>query len=308
MMYDERSLNTVVVAKELQARHGNIYRDIEDACDAAELHFRPFEHTRNIWARDYMPIQMGQIPTDRLTCKFGYDGYGVMKQHRYRLGVKSEAYTWLGPTYQSEIVIDGGNIQRSRELAVVADTVFAHNKMRKGDLLQRLSEELHATIVVIPTEPYDEIGHSDGVLHFLPGTRTAFVNDYSHAKDKAYWDYEKKLHRVLSSYGIKLIPFPWRGDDERNHVPKLGDGLKRFRRYYRYADKVCPGWGYYINFMIAGRLCLFPSFSIEDDFEVYHVLKTHLPDMIIRHTNCNIVAMEGGLVNCVTMGYECPDL
>ena len=44
---------------------------------------------------------------------------------------------------------------------------------------ETLRDELRvAELIVIPKEPYDEIGHADGMVRFLDA-KTVLVNDYS---------------------------------------------------------------------------------------------------------------------------------
>jgi len=57
-----------------------------------------------------------------------------------------------------------------------------------------------ADLIVIPQEPDDPIGHSDGMVSWL-GERSVLVNDYS----KVSGTFRRRLHRSLARHQVDLV-------------------------------------------------------------------------------------------------------
>ena len=77
-------------------------------------------------------------------------------------------------------MIDGGNIVRWYDAAIMTDEIYVENP---GVERPRLRDRLRALLevdrlILIPKEPYDKIGHADGMVRFVDST-TVLVNDYA---------------------------------------------------------------------------------------------------------------------------------
>jgi len=80
---------------------------------------------------------------------------------------------WKGECRRSEVGLDGGNVVAWGDRAIVTDKVFRENPGATWDgLIEALKADLGlAELIIVPREPFDPIGHSDGMACWL-GERT----------------------------------------------------------------------------------------------------------------------------------------
>ena len=101
----------------------------------------------------------------------------------------------LGEFQNPGIILDGGNVVGGTTIAVLTDKAYRENhEVERCSLRSKLTELLGVNqCIMIPCEPGDTIGHSDGVVRFLD-ENLVVVNDYS---------------KVDPSYGRRLCqPLP----------------------------------------------------------------------------------------------------
>ena len=251
--------------------------------------------TLNIWTRDYMPIQ-----TRTGFVKFKYK---TLKYEKYsQLRIDFEYPYWVSALKRfnslkySNIILDGGNCQMNpeKDVAIITDVVFKNNpEYKKEELVNKLTELLDAKIIIISSEPEDELGHADGIVKFI-SRHFIFLNVYN---GKIEGKYREKVDRILKSNGLEVAGFPnyW-------HLkPKMTED--DFRKKYVDADDFNPGWGYAINFLKIDRLAVVPVFNIKQDREIIDTVRKCYPDCSVVAIDCSELSMEGGLINCVTRDY-----
>lgn len=289
--FDDAATNFVILSAKLLQRYPEVARDITEALDTAGVRWKTIK-TANIWTRDFLPLQVGEK-----FVSFAYRGYGGFRQFPW-LRVPAKTWNFLDST-NSRIVLDGGNCQRGAGVAILTEMIFRHNpSIPRTRLIARLEKLLECEIVTVPVEPQDDIGHTDGTLKFIPGRREVLLNDYRRMGTKAYCRYAERVERALDKAGIAFHLFPY----AYHRTPRLTEG--QFRRDFPDADTFNPGLGYYINFLLVGNMVILPTFGIEEDAEAIDAVKRHLPTFAVRTADCSRLAMEGGLVNCVTMNYR----
>lgn len=251
--------------------------------------------TLNIWVRDYMPIQ-----TRNGFVKFQYKTLKYEQYSQLRIDFDSPYWAALFKRFKglqySNISLDGGNCQMNtkKDIAIITNVVFNNNPdYRKKDLAKILSDLLDAKIIVIPREPGDKLGHSDGIVKFI-NENNILLNKYS---GKLMIKYRNKIKEILNSNGLNVIDFP----NYLHLKPKMTED--EFRKKYIYADDFNPAWGYAINFLKVDKLVVVPVFNIKQDEEIIDVVKTHYADCNVVAIDCSDLSMEGGLINCVTREY-----
>ena len=277
----------VYVSRCLSKRYPNVYLSILTACRENNIGFGIIKDNKNIWCRDYMPV-----PVDDYYVKFRYKTVGYDKYPQ--LKITDECYKWLQKKIvHSSIILDGGNCVRDKDRVFITDIIFLHNpQYRKIVLLNKLEKLLQAEIVLIPTEPYDDLGHADGIVKPI-GAGSVFINDYSVMKGKIYHTYYNYLVHVLIRRHINCIPFSY----AYHKKPRITE--KQFRKKYPRGDAFNPGYGYYINFLQVGKMVVLPVFGIEEDELAISLVKRFLKPSITS-VNCSDISMEGGLINCCT--------
>lgn len=251
--------------------------------------------TLNIWVRDFMPIQ-----TRKGFVKFQYKTLKYEQYPQLRIDFDSPYWAALFKRFKnlqySNIILDGGNCQMNtkKNIAIITDVVFINNpEYRKRDLINKLFELLDAEIIIIPREPGDKLGHSDGIVKFIDGNNI-LLNEYC---GKLMVKYSNKVKEILTSHELNVINFPnyW-------HLrPRITED--KFRKKYISADDFNPAWGYAINFLKVDKLVIVPVFNIENDKEIIDAVKKHFPNCNVEVIDCSELSLEGGLINCVTASY-----
>ena len=300
-MFTETKTNLLVVSGALERRFPHIYELFWRECEKNKIEFHAISDfngtSENIWVKDFLPIQVnGHF------VKFQY-GYGKDNPQFPQLKVSRQDWTWLSPVKQSKIRLDGGNCQREGEWVVMTDIIFQHNPSWKPvKLLAELERLFQAQIVVIPPDPSDNltrpegIGHSDGLVHFVPGTNKILVDDFwSKCKSSRGRRYFDELVSKLDYFDVILMP------NATSKSPSMTE--KEFRKKYPEADTFNSGFGYFINFAVVGNLLFMPTFDISDDEKVAKLLRKHFPKQKIIMADCRDLSMQGGLCNCICQSY-----
>jgi hypothetical protein len=289
MNYDESDVNTVVVSMALRSHREGALQCIKGRCRDARVKFVEVQ-SQNVWVRDWAPVQVG----GRLI-KFRY-GYDKDNPQFPSLNVKRTDWNWLPSLKPSGIRLDGGNVVRFGGKVVMTDIIFRHNQAwPKVKLLQRLEQLLEGEITMVPVEPGDDIGHTDGICHFTPQGHL-LVNDYSMCGTRVSDRYYTRLSKALNNFCC--IPFPYAYAKR----PKLTE--KQFRAKFPNADTFNSGFGYYINFLRFQNMLLLPQFDIEEDEQALRIAAAEFPGHTIEPVRCAELSMHGGLLNCIAQTYK----
>ena len=247
------------------------------------VEYRLLKGTKDIWCRDYMPIQ---TESGKLV-QFRYDPSYLKGQKEWeesRSDVREVCrLNGFEPVF-SNINLDGGNVLLCSGRAIVSDRIFSENPeyTDKNQLINELSELLEAEIIVIPAQNGDYTGHADGMVRFI-NHDTILGNNRS--EEYKYWT--NGIEKVLKDKKLKYIDVPF---------------------FYGYKDSKHPenAIGIYVNYLEVGNLIVLPIFEVEGnrDAEAIDAFKQIFPDKIIETINYNEVALEGGVLNCSTWTYR----
>jgi len=172
--------------------------------------------------------------------------------------------------------IDGGNIVRWHDAVIVTDKIYGENRdIERPRLRTQVRTALEVDqLIVVPKEPYDTIGHADGMIRFVD-ERTVLVNDYACVEPA----FGNRLIQALA--GLEIVPFPY--------VPT--DNV---------IDGIDSSEGVYINFLQVSGTIFLPVFGFRQDEMALKLLGRVFPDSRIIPVPSNELAREGGVLNCVT--------
>lgn len=239
------------------------------------------ENTRDIWCRDYMPIQ--KSINEFIQFEY-FPDYYLEPKHIANLTIPSETRIIDKISEKkSKIIIDGGNIVKSKTIAILTDKVLIENSnLNPETIISTIKKELNVeNVFLIPRAPDEMTGHADGMVRFVNETNL-LVADYSN--ESKSW--QQKMNKALKNTGLTIIPYPVEFVEEKNED---GDFVAK---------------GVYINFAQIGDIILFPQFGLKMDSIALEKTKKLFPECKVIPINSNEIAADGGVLNCVTWNIK----
>jgi agmatine/peptidylarginine deiminase len=276
-------MKKVFCANSLERLYSPVFSGIKDAA-ISHGHSFVVVDSPNYWLRDWMPVT----------------GRRSHVQFLYRRDVTRYPQLATGEcpvkSNRSSIVLDGGNCVIHESRAIVTDIIYEHNKgLSPWAVRDGLAGMLGCDVIVIPREPDDELGHSDGICAWVSGS-TVFVNDYLNTLDPLHRSYARSLRAVLHHAGIDAVPFPF----GYNLARQPSETACRAR--WPHLDEWNPCPGYHINMLNLGNVVLYPTFNLPTDDEVADRLGDYFDEDKVDFVpvDCSELCLAGGAVNCVT--------
>lgn len=235
------------------------------------------EGTRDIWCRDYMPIQKEEKHFIQFRYEPSYlEGYAHLQSNPV------EVLTENGWKVQehSGINLDGGNVVKWEDKVIVTTRIFEENPHMEPDtILKELSRLFEAEVYTIPSINKDMTGHADGHLRFV-NKDTVVVNEMK--EEYAYW--KKGFDKMIEKSKLKFETLPMFFDKDPKH-PESAIGI-------------------YVNYLQIGNLIIFPIFQVDGnkDVEALGKMMNLFPESeyLIEPVQVNNIAQKGGLLNCIS--------
>ena len=270
---------------------------IVDALRKRDIPFTYLKGTKDIWCRDYMPIQIqkDRFVFYRYTPDYLQDKKGLTLQTNPELVFQEESNELprllpmsveeeMRPIsishpvfhrFELELVMDGGNVVKCGNKVVMTDKVFVENKDKTPQEVQRQIEEaFQCEVVFLPWDRNEKYGHIDGIIHCLSDNRVLMTN---------YADFDKciadKYLRILEKY---------------YDVTTLKYNVKRMHK---------RSWSY-INFLQIGTLVLVPQLGIPEDEQALEQISSALPDCEIVGIPALEAVSRGGALNCLSWNIK----
>lgn len=267
--------NQVFFSEQFPARYPTLWQALREILRRHSIPFHLVAGTNDIWVRDFLPVQVREGRFAKLRYQPDYlRGFPDLVTGNEVLAHLPQ----LGECPMSELVVDGGNLVGSQKIVILTDKVFRENPSHSpATIVSALRTLLEVEqLIVIPADPYDEIGHADGVLRFLDEDTVA-VNDYSAVNP----DYGRQLSDVLGRHGVRIEELP---HFVENHEQ----------------DGISSAVGNYVNFLRVQDLVIVAAYGRAEDAELAQRLTDLLPGTAIVPLPCLELAREGGVLNCVS--------
>lgn len=251
---------------------------IQDFCPDCELLY----NTRDVWARDYMPIQLTQgvyisfiyrpdylVDYTKCTTDWQLDNVHPQKQSQ-------KEFLYSDFVQMIPIILDGGNVIKAivndKPCIIMCDKVLRENNVNEKefrDWWERWWKDnfdgTEMQLVLLPWEgvKYDQIGHADGMLRYIGNGKVLMTN---------YDDFNKKHSKLLeetlrkADFKVEKLVFGTLGKFKKD---------KMFRLLRKYS------WCY-INYLQVGKRILLPSLGYDD---LDNEAKQQIKDIFDRETN-----------------------
>jgi len=277
-MIPSMETNFVCFSGLLLKRYPKLFESLDAALEQRGIPYGLISGTRDIWCRDYMPIQVAE---DGFV-QFAYDPkYLRYKKYRHTITNVDVVCEAIGiKPVKSKIRLDGGNVVISGSKVIMTDRIFSENpRYSKKRLLRELKELLRVErVIIIPQCPGDMTGHADGLVRFAdeagPDNHTVYVSDLSSACPR----YFPKLYSALTQAELTPILIPYSS-------PKKYDGV--------------DATGTYINYLRVDKFVFYPVFGSKVDASAGKIFSKLFGSGAVP-IRVGRLAKEGGVLNCIS--------
>ena len=271
-MLAEWDTNRLFLSDRLEGVDPQLVAGLRSALDAPTIEVIP--ETSDIWCRDYMPVQL----SENSFCQFVYRP-DYLKGFEHLITPPDRCRLPFMEKYHAEpIFLDGGNVVASRTKVILTDKVYTENQfIKRPRLRSRLEELFQADCIFIPKEPFDPIGHSDGMVRFIAENRV-LMNDYS-MLDPGFGN---KLQALLERSGLQVETLPMFEEKES----RRGD--------------IPSAVGLYTNYLRVGNVVILPGYDRPEDQAALQKAQQVMPDTKVFQVPCRRLAEQGGVLNCIS--------
>lgn len=266
--------NRVYLADTLARHHPVTAAALTNALHHSGAEVAVLPGTRDIWARDYMPVPTAH--GDLVQFRYAPD-YLRPKRWHHTITDGAHITQQLGlPFKNSPLVVDGGNIVSRFGRVIMTDKVLRENpKVPRAELLAFLADTLGVDhIDLVPANPKDFTGHADGVVQLLD-EHTALIND-CRRQEPAFW---AGLQAALRRAGFDCVPLPYNPYKNANPTSAVGE---------------------YLNFLTVGTTLIAPAYQQTEDDAVMLRLQALYPGHQLIPVDGRAIAQQGGVFHCVT--------
>ena len=274
-MLTDHLTNTVYFSSLLPEKCPILNAHLIDALLKHNIPYAYLSGTKDIWCRDFMPIQVNaeRFVFFKYTPDYLQDKVGLKIQTNPEDVFQNESNNLKKVLPQSstiDIVLDGGNVVKCNDVVVMTDKVFVENKDKTPAEIERiLKDAFQSKILFLPWDG-DMCGHSDGIVHYA-GDNRILITNYKDFSRYYYYRYLKVLEKKF-----EVIPLKYKSP--RFHA---------------------RSWAY-INFLQIGNLVLVPQLGLDEDQQALEQIRKALP----HHEVISIPALEavrrGGALNCIS--------
>lgn len=274
-MLKDNKANFVYIADTLHVKFPSFYKELTTAFDEHGIDWDILKGTKDIWVRDYMPIQVSEDKYVRFTYRPDY-----LTQDEESAKTISDVDAICDELkiepVKSNIVLDGGNISRWDDKVLMTTKVFTENPKRKeSELIGELKDLLEVNnIFFVPVEEKDWLGHIDGMARFID-SRKVLINSLEKEKKADYIDFLMCLHNA----GLEWEEFPFNPYNNKS---------------WNDAN------GIYLNYLELSEYIVLPVFGLDSDKEAIAESEKIFRGRKIIPVMANQPAKENGVINCLT--------
>jgi len=280
-MIPDWKTNKVFFSKLISSKFPLVWSEIKEILKSSEGYVELLPKTKDIWARDYMPIQI----SDNKLIEFRYDpdylqGNSDKEQTRELKTYPDIVCDAMGlKSIKSDIILDGGNLVKSTDCIISTDKIVWENRRTysKKDLLKELHETFEVDkVVLIPWDEECEFGHADGMIRFIDDG-TVLVSGFYENADKIFKE------RLLAPLKKAKLNIEWlRCSTQKENEENIA----------------------YINFLQTKDIILVPKINEKEDDIAFEQITTYFPHYAqfgnIKQLDMSEIVQYGGALNCIS--------
>ena len=253
---------------------------ITEALEANGVPYAYLSETKDIWCRDFMPIQIEEdcFVFYRYMPNYLQDKAGLRLQtdtEKVLRVTENHLEHLLQKAVTIDLVVDGGNVVKCGDTIVMTEKIFFENKDKSRTEVERnLKEAFRSDILFLPWDREETFGHSDGIVHDA-GDGKILLTNYGDISPYYYNRFRKALAKHFEVIPLKYVT-------QRQHA---------------------RSWAY-INFLQIGKLVLVPQLGLEEDEQALEQIGNALPDCEVVGIPALEAVRRGGALNCVSWNIK----
>ena len=269
-MITDQETNKVFFSEYLKAY--KCWKSIEAALNEQNIQFELLPNTKDIWVRDFMPIQIDESSY----VSYVYNPDYLRDNKKYITTDVSSCYDFSGiHLLATDTVIDGGNVIKCDDKVIMTDKIFVENNDKNPDeLIEYLERCFRCKVVIIPWDKEERCGHSDGMVRYV---------DPGHVVINHYCDIDEPLREKM------LLALS-------HHFPKISE--------LKYGKNARMNSWAHLNFLRVGNILFVPQMGIASDTLALEQLKDIFQDCSIIPIETNGIVKNGGALNCVSWNIK----
>lgn len=255
--------------------------------------------TRDIWCRDYMPVQI----SSQTFVGYEYTPDYLTNYHDVQTD-SARINRDLGiDAMQSGIILDGGNVVKTSRGIIMVDKVFKENPhIPKLRLIDRLERLFSAEIIFLPWDKVEFYGHADGIVREIENGRVLMTN--YHQYDKAFA--EKYIAVLSQHFNVEVLEYNVESPSEYNwcYINFLRVGNKVFLPQLEYSEDYCVTDDIGPTLVKSRRRkSKWRSHFDEDQLALAQFQRLFVGCEIIP-VSCPYIVEEGGALNCISWNIK----
>ena len=272
--------NTVFFSDLLPKKCPILNQRITEALEINRIPYAYLSETKDIWCRDFMPIQIAEdgFVSYKYTPNYLQDKTGLRLQTNPKavLQARQNHLTQvLQNAVKVDLVLDGGNVVKCGNTIVMTEKVFAENRDKSINEVDRiLKDAFLCDVVYLPWDHRETFGHSDGIVHFA-GDGKVLITNYGDISPRFYCRF-----RVALEKHFEVVPL-----------------------YYKTKRIHARSWSY-INFLQIGKLVFVPQLGLEEDEQALEQIGIALPDCEVVGIPSLEAVRRGGALNCISWNIK----
>lgn len=279
-MTTDHQTNTVFFSDLLPKKCPILNQHITEVLEAHEIPYSYLSETKDIWCRDFMPIQIAE---DRFV-SYKYTPNYLQDKTGLRLQTNPDAVLQarqnhltnvLQNTVKVDLILDGGNVVKCGDTVVMTEKIFAENRDKSINEVDRiLKDAFQCDVLYLPWDHKETFGHSDGIVHYAGDGRILLTN-YDDISPYYYNRFRKALEKHFEGIPLKYVT-------KRQHA---------------------RSWAY-INFLQVGKLVLVPQLGLEEDTQALEQIGNALPSCEVVGIPSLEAVRRGGALNCISWNIK----
>ena len=279
-MITDNHTNTVFFSDFLPKKCPTLNQHIAQVLEANGIPFAYLRETKDIWCRDFMPIQIAEdgFVSYKYTPNYLQDKTGLRLQTNPEavLQARQNRLTHvLQNAVKVDLVLDGGNVVKCGDTVVMTEKIFAENRDKSINEVDRiLKDAFQCDVLYLPWDHQETFGHSDGIVHFASDGKVIITN-YGDISHRFYCRF-----RVALEKHFEVIPL-----------------------YYKTKRTHARSWAY-INFLQVGKLVLVPQLGLEEDAQALEQIGNALSGCEVVGIPALEAVRRGGALNCISWNIK----